>query len=483
MRLLRYALILSLVATAALAGPGATPYTGSRMAGGFAVTVIDTDIDQAFELVTADTGFTALSSAAVVRVEYAGKSKLDSLRTGSDTGDLVGVFTDGTTADQTAYANFFQDLGNGTVSTVSAAWGDGFSPSYNAYLERDSDSDYNMGDAWAIAVFSRGMSAGNPGVGTEQTVVCLSNATQQARIGYTPDGFLTGVVTDDNNTSIDSLVYAADVYDSTWVSAVFSCANSTLRLTVNDATTQTKSLSNATSVLGSMDNLTALASRGGANDFRGQIDELYIANDSHWLDAEMEEYLYARYLAEDGSSADTALVRIVGIGASDTLAKAQLCTVTVDAGDQTDSTYAVFENAYVEASRDHPLIVFSGADSPRGAKLDSIPQDLIHYPVAHVIADQDQTLMLERVIYTNYAANALTFQLRVYHNVYGTIDYTKDYEIKCPAYIASGGDPVEFDFGDGLYLGPNTAVAVFAKGAAANSDGSATLIGRRRWLR
>ena len=130
------------------------------------------------------------------------------------------------------------------------------------------------------------------------------------------------------------------------------------------------------------------------------------------------------------------------------------------------------------------MLVFSGADSPRGTLLDSIPQDRINYPIAHVFFDNDQTGVLDRVEWVNYGANAITYQLRVYHTVYGVIDYTSGYDIKAPAYVASGGTSVVYEFGPyGLYLGPNTAVAAFAKASQSNGKGSVTLSGRRRWLR
>jgi len=489
MRTLTAVLMVALLASAAFAGPGGTPYTGSGVANGFAVTVIDVDIDQTFEVITADTGFTAMTTSDTIRVAYAATSRLDSVRAGSGTGDLVSVFTDGTTDDQTGYNNFLQDRGTGTVDSIAAAWGNGYSPRYNAYMVRLGDSDYNLSSSWAVAVFSKGLSSGNPGVGTVQTIFSLASSvivsgTQRVDIQYTDDGYITGVITDDGGTSIDSLVYAVDVYDSTWTSVVFSCAASIISLSVNGSVGKTKDISNATSVLALIDDLSMFATPAGENDFRGHMDEIYVENGRHWLTPEMGEFIYERYLAVDGNSTDTSLVRIVGMSSGDSLTASRLCTVVVDAAAKTPVPYAVFTNSYLEQAGDHPIMVYTNAASPRSAKLDSIPADLIHYPTAQLIFGKGDTPILQKVIYENYGANAITYQLRVYHNVYGVIDFNSDYEIKCPSYIASGGGQSVFDFGEmGLYLGPNSAIVAFAKGAAANAKGSVTLVGQRRYRR
>lgn len=489
-RLLTTLILLAAVAAWATAGLGINPYAGPAGGSGFSITVTDLDIDTSWELMTADTGYTAMPNDTTLSVAWAAQSKFDSLRTGNaGVGSLQAVFTLPTTADQSVNNNFLQDRNTGTVSYLTAVFGDGASPQWNAYLTRWDDDDFNLDDDWRIAVFTAGLSAGNPGVGTVQTVFSVHESPHQLRLDFQPDGGIAGVVTDDGNATTDSVLYIADVYDSSYHWIVFSCASSTLRLRVNNNTALTKSLTNASQPLSLVDTLTLLGSRGGANDFRGRIDEFYYMADQTTFDTEMEDYVYQRTQAEEGNAVDSARVYVRGLFRADSTYGSSVVEVPASAAATTDSSFMLFENAYMDTSESIPLLVFTTGYTPRQAKQDSLLANLLHYPNAHQLFGKSARTVtrqlrsqpsLKSVIFSNYGANAVTYELRLYHDLTIGEDYSDDYEVLFSAYIPSGGDAVDFSWPQGKMIEPFSALAAFAKGDGANAKGSVTFVGKRQ---
>ena len=476
------ALGVFVLAVATSASP--TPYMGSLEGNGFVLTVVDEDVDTEWEVLSGAATFTPMASDTTLYAAFSCQSKLDSLRAGSaGSGSLTAVFTLGSTADASANNNFLQDRGTGTVSFVSAVFGDGASPEYNAYLSRQGDSDFNLGATWAIACFSRGLSAGNPGLGKEQTVVAVGNATHQARIAYTPEGYLTGIVTDDGGTTSDTLLFAADKYDSLWHSAVFSCASSTIRLKVDNHTASTTALSNATSTLSGANGIYIGASVAGANDFRGQVDEVYLVEDSYNLSAEMEPYLASRMRTSAGYEADSARVYISGLLASDSTRVHRSINVPITAAAADTVNLHAWEWAWLDSSEASPIIVYSDGSSPRSSLLDSIPVSRRDYPVAHAFFGENESPRIFSITFANtYNSQAgVWYEARVYGDNMRTINYDENYSVLCTAYISAGEPPATFDFGpSGRWMSPGTYLVIMGKSAAANADGSVTIVGQRR---
>jgi hypothetical protein len=385
-RLFALIALFALVAAPAFAADQYNPYVGPTN-NDWTITVLDTDIGTSWEVVSADTGFTPMATDTTVLVAWAAQSKLDSLRTGNDgVGDVTGVFTMGSTADQSINANFFQDRGTGTTSYVTAVFGTAASPRYNAYLTRQQDTDLAMGASWTIAAFAGGWSAGNPGVGTVQTVFSAfgsAGSKQEVRVDFMPGGYITGYVTDDGGSTADSLVYPYDVYNSAYHFITFSCASSTLRLRVDNATAQTKALDKALNPLNQLDTLTVLAASAGTNDFRGRVDELWIFDDRTAVNAEMEGYLWDRFLSASGSTPDSAAVRLSGLlDADTTYIENHKVIVPLASAGASSADWTAFEAAWLDTEEVKPLLVFTGGASPRSALLDSIPGGELHYPVA-----------------------------------------------------------------------------------------------------
>lgn len=492
MRKLTTILIVLALAGAVVASPsGITPYQGLQQ--GFIITVTDLDIDQTLEIVNSDTGYTQMASDTTVSVAFAAQSRFDSLRSGKTIsgGTLDAVYSMASTADESANANFFQDRGTGTVAYVSSAFTSAASPRYNAYLVRYNDADFHLGSTWAIACITSGHSAGNPGVGTVQTVWSIGSSTagtagpQQVRLDYLPTGQLTGVYTGAFTSGIDSVVGAGDKYDGTPHLVVFSLASSVLSMKVDNLAAVTKTLSNNLSPLGEVDTLTVLASLRGANDYRGKMDELIIVEDAANLNAEMMAHMYRRLLVARSVSNDTAKVQVTGIKDSDSTWSQQMVTFNVSTLGKTTANLHAFEWAWTDTTETEPILVFTTGSTVRGALLDSIPASKRHAPIAHAFFGANDTPVIEKVIFANAAANAVTYELRVYTDVGRAISYTDNYYVLCTAYIPSGGGSEVFDFGEnkvggGVWLSQYSYVAAFAKGDAANADGTVTIVGQRR---
>ena len=151
---------------------------------------------------------------------------------------------------------------------------------------------------------------------------------------------------------------------------------------------------------------------------------------------------------------------------------------------RTDIVYSAFEWAWVDSTENEPLIVYSTGASPRTAILDSIPEGQRHYPNAHVFFGAGDTPILQKVVFSNFGANAVTYELRVYPDAADTVNYAANYTVVCGGYIASGGDPLECNYttrdGDGILLAPGSYMAAMGKGASDDAKGTVMIQGLRR---
>lgn len=240
-------------------------------------------------------------------------------------------------------------------------------------------------------------------------------------------------------------------------------------------------------------------SAGGVGGFVVTVTDIDIGNsafelmtaDSGFTQMASDTSISVIYLGDPG---DTARVHITGLypnrgpQASDSLkyrsAQINGGEFKVAGGDTvvSDSVFHAFEAAYLDAPMDAALIVFSTGPSVRAAILDTIKAGDLHSPIAHrLFGQQHRRPTVDRVTFANGVANALTYELRVYPDATGDLDYTTGYYVACgPLYIASGGDPQGCDFKNGLALGPKTFIAAFAKGAADNLTGTVTIEGSYR---
>lgn len=189
-----------------------------------------------------------------------------------------------------------------------------------------------------------------------------------------------------------------------------------------------------------------------------------------------------------GGAGDTLNVRIRGVrpGAGPDSLESVVFNVKVGGGDTvaTDSTIHIFEAAWLDTTGPGIALLFSRYSTPRGSLLDTIAAGRLAHPVAHVFFGNDDRPILDawRTSLTSEDGD-ITFELRFYQQINQNFVYTTDYEVidKVTLSSATGNTWYVNDFGGyGKVLPKNSALAVFALGSTTNTDGTATLIGRRR---
>ena len=452
---------------------GTDPQSDGSKGNGFKLLVVDTDIDAAWEIMTSDTGFTAMSDDTTITVAYAWQSHLDTTLAGN-TSDLMAIWSLSSSADATGTNPLIE---SGTVAYGEAVFSDGGSPETDAYwFIHNAGNTLKQGTGpFSYSIWAKSTSATNPSV---VEVVFSSFATpDEVRLEFTTDGYIRATLTDDSEVSKDQVTGTVDVYDGEWHHHEVQRTGDRMSVFTDGSSVGVAAVSSAGGAI-DPDSANVGAFRGAEN-FIGKVDEAWITDAAH--DPEFLQYIYRR--GQQGL--DTALVKIRGLAKSDTTYRTRVCsTITAVTPCVTDSTWIAFESAFLDTAENQPIVLFTTGTQPQDVLLDSIPTGRVNYPIGHVLFGDrgwGSTIpTIDKVIFTNYGAAAVTYELRIYHGIQLPLVYGEDYEVRCAGYIASGGNPIVCDYGpNGLSLEAESYVAGFAKGASANASGTMLIIGTR----
>ena len=167
-------------------------------------------------------------------------------------------------------------------------------------------------------------------------------------------------------------------------------------------------------------------------------------------------------------------------------------TISVAGADtiETDSTFHVFERAWLDSGMAAATIVFSrmaSATHPTTSMVDSISLNEFVNPVAHLIFGSNDSPRLERVHLSTFntdGTKGIRYEVRVFTQLRADLLYTQDYYVADYAYVRPEAGDVILEFGNygskGLLLPSPCAVAVYAIADAANSTGKVRLVGSRK---
>lgn len=435
--------------------------------------VRSTDIHTTMEMVNADTGFTQITADTTIRVEWAVKSHWDSLNLGNGGGgggEVRAVYSMASTADSSGGGLFFQDDGQGSSAFVAGVFGNATSPTSD-YLIAEGAA-LNLGtNAWTVTAWARGLSPGNPGIGTLQTVWALIQTPDHIEMHFNASGYPSLVVTDDKHATVDSITVETDYYDSTFHQIVAKREGLNFTLQVDNGTKASTAVSNAASAL-DPDTLLVFGTRTqvaatrliGARQFRGQVDHMKVVEDSTTIDSAMVSYGYARSL-----TADSILVHISGVGTDSTHVDTSML-VALNAVSTTARTWHAYETAHLDSDMAHAIIVYTNAVSPHGTGyLDSIAAGDFRSDKAHLFGGT-RSLRLRSVEFIHESpTDTTTWQLRYYPSVEDSRDLSVGYDILATArlhqnestYLKTFGRP-----GEGIYLSKGGILTVYAQAAS-----------------
>jgi len=456
--------------------------------------VRDVDLGTTLEIVDADTGFTQIQADTVIWVEWAMKSHFDSLNVGNPgAGSVRAVYSMASTADSSRSLNFFQDKGQADVNFATAVFGDGASPEWGGYLTRYEDSDFNLGtNSWVISCFAKGLSPGNPAIGTVQTVWSLFQTPDQISLHFKEGGYPVLMVTDDYGTTADSVVLAMDLYDSTWHYLVAERRGSNFKLRADDGTgayTGTTAVDKAAGAL-DPDTLIVFAERAAGSPFRGMVDHLKIVEDSTLTGPEYQKYERVRGIVAMAPTAteDTVTVYITAVMSDSTWEPLALTAPHSKISDSLRTTadslltrLHAFESAHLDKEYAESILVFTDATSPRKALLDSIPAGQLRNGVAQLFTGRRGLLLRSARFQHESNRDTTTWQLRLYPSIEDSRDLTDGFDLLATARLNQGYPQFAQTFGvDGLLLPPGSFITVFARGHSASvaqpkTTGSATL--------
>lgn len=390
----------------------------------WSVTVRDAALTTSWAIISeGGATFTQVAADTQMNVAWPAQSVLDSLRSGNGgVGTLTGIYDFTNTADQTVNANFLRDRSGKVLSFINSPFSKAGSPRYGAWRGRWADADYKLGATWTFVAIAGGWSAGNPGVGKVQTLFSLGHSAsvidpgpQQLRLDYLPGGQISVVYSGAFTSGIDSVVSATDTYNSAYHLYVFGLSSSTLSLAVDNGTAVTKALSKNLSPLESVDSVGVWGTWRGANLFRGRIDELYLTESAAPFTTELKTYLNRRLAEARDNIGDSAQVWTTGLKAADSTYAVENLRVPLARDTTTAYTYKLFQAAWADTDEALPLIVFPYGFSPRQALLDSIPANLIHAPVGHVVfGKRDNPVWLGAFAAKTDTCDTVRVELRVY---------------------------------------------------------------------
>jgi len=440
--------------------------------------VRDTDIHTTVELVDADTGFTPIAADTTIRVEWATKGRFDSLNVGNggpSSAGVRGIYGLASTADSSASANFFR---TGSVGFVAAVFGNGAS-ARNTPLGREEDTEFALGtNRWVFAIWAAGMSPGNPGVGTVQSIWSHYASPDKIDLKYNSAGQVSLVATDDYGQTVDSVGIATDYYDSLYHFIVASRHSSTFRLQVDNGTVATTAVSAAAGALDG-DTLKVFGTRADANKCRCRADAFKIAEDSTTINSETLLYTYRRGRVNLGLAAtDTIRVRLAGIGTDSTYRDTTM-KVADNAIATTSRRWHAFQSAVLDSEEVLPILIYTSATSPRSTKLDSIPAGLLRNDNATVFAGR-RGMWMKSVTFTHESpTDTSLWSLRLYPSIEQSRDLTDGFDLLASARLHANQQEYTKQFGaNGLLLPPGSFVSVYsraASGSVRRVTGSAAL--------
>ena len=462
------------------------PYRGDGSKGGyFRVAVKDSLIGTAWERVTQDTGFTQLSTDTTLTWMFSPTNDLDSLRVSgkSHLGRRTAVWTGPGTADSTSNNLFFQDRGQSDPASVTAAYGSGWSFTRLSYLSRVHASLFDVAGNWTLPIWVNSNKTANPGA--TEIFYSVYNSPDIIQMGFDRNGNVFARISDDGSANWDSVGLTADRYDSTWHLVTFQTrsdvagANDSLRITADRLVSASTLFANAATGL-TLDTVQVGSFRA-ASKFQGRADEAYFIEDTTTFARDMKLYAWLRGRQNLGLSSDSAMVRYFGVR-EDTTSMSPLDTVTMGTKAVSDSTFSIFEAAFLDTIEVLPLILYDTGGSPATTKRDSIPINAYHFNPLILAADKWEHLILDQITFSAPdigLVDTLHFQVRVYP------EWKRAQGAGTQYYVLPGSERVVTGAGGDVTMeGPWTitgpvVVEVWARAAAASSIGQVEINGFR----
>ena len=462
------------------------PYRGDGSVGGsFHMAVKDTLIGTTWERVTADTGFTQMSTDTTVVLRYVNDSKLDTLRTGKTHAGAqpTAIWLGGGTAEESNNANFFQDNPGTNPTAVSAVFGNGWSFYGNNYLVRREDTQFRLAGNWMLVIWVNSRRTANPAA--TQILYSTYESPDVVQIGVDVNGNFFGRISDDGRATWDSVGLTADRFDSTWHviwlqtrSHVAGAPVDSLRLTVDRLVSASVGFSNAATGLNT--DTAQVAAYRGASTFLGRADEAYFIEDTVSFDRNAKLHVWLVGRKNLGLSSDSAMVRWFGVG-KDTLSYSPLDTLVIGAATVSDSNFSIFEAAFLDTIEPLPLAIYASGTTPRQSRLDSIPTDRYAFNPFILPVDKFQRLIIDRVTYSVpevTMVDTVHFHVRVYP------EWKRAQGAGTQFYVLPGSERAVTGGQENVMLGPWTiqgpvVVEVWARAAAASSIGQVEMQGFR----
>lgn len=476
----RLLLVLAVLATAAW---GTVTYLPPDAGGGanqaFVLTVTDTDVDTNWEIIdgnmAADGTFSNMSTDTMIAAVYATQTWFDSVQTGNS-GAIAptGVWPLSATTDEGPSANFLYK--GGTPAFVPGIYGNAYSAKNGTYLYRYADSDFRLStNEWTVNLWFNSRNKANPEKAQVLWAAYSSPVMLKFDIGV--GGKPIFYATTSNGTSLDTVRLAVDYYDSTWHQATIQRRTNTAYIMIDGHDKGSVALTNANTAL-TVDSLQLGAFRGATSQFTGKIDNVW------YIKSELDSSLI-RYAYERAFSTDTAYVHIGAIRDSDSTATFDVLYTKTTRPDSTAKNFHAWDMAWLDTTETQPILIYQVDKTPRQSRIDSIPAGQRWGPVGHKLFGKNDYPVIEKVSFVNNDTTAVQVELRVYSDVARTISYTNNYYVAAKGICAKNGSNLEFDFGNatdgrGLFIGPMSYVAGYAKAAVANASITMTLQGVKK---
>lgn len=195
------------------------------------------------------------------------------------------------------------------------------------------------------------------------------------------------------------------------------------------------------------------------------------------------------------SAGDSAVVRLRGLRPNSGSFRDSLAyhteTVVVDSGDtvETDSTFHIFEDAWLDSTEAQPVTVFWRLGSGGTTRLDSIVAGTYVSPIAQRVFGNHDRPSIQRIHYTVYDAIdsvGARCEARVYPDLRSSLSYSSDYYVIDYVYVRPTGSEQVSVFGDdqtpgvGMILPAPSVLAVVCQGDKDNITVKVRMVGKRK---